>query len=226
LIENHRCGKLRCEPVFVNDPRTGKTVYGPPDQKDVRVLLDELLDFIKKNQGKIDPLILAGIFHKQFVIIHPFMDGNGRTARLATKALLAAMGLNTFNLFSFENYYNANVGRYFEKVGVRDNYYDIKDKIHFARWLEYFTDGIIDELLRVSKEMRSAELTPETALKTHDKRIIDHIRENGFITDREYSAITKRAKATRNKDLNRLIGMGLIKKWGKGKSTYYKLTEK
>ena len=118
------------------------------------------------------------------------------------------------------------MGRYFEKVGVRDNYYDIKDKIHFAGWLEYFTDGIIDELLRVSKEMRSAELTPETTLKTHDKRIIDHIRENGFITDREYSAITKRAKATRNKDFNRLIGMGLIKKSGKGKSTYYKLTEK
>ena len=117
------------------------------------------------------------------------------------------------------------MGRYFEKVGVRDNYYDIKDKIHFAGWLEYFTDGIIDELLRVSKEMRSAELTPETTLKTHDKRIIDHIRENGFITDREYSAITKRAKATRNKDLNRLMAMGLIKKLGKGKSTYYKLTE-
>ena len=226
LIEDHRCGKLRCEPVFVNDPRTGKTVYWPPDHKDAKVLLDELLDFIKKNRGKIDPLILAGIFHKQFVIIHPFMDGNGRTARLATKALLAAMGLNTFNLFSFENYYNANVGRYFEKVGVRDNYYEIKDKIHFAGWLEYFTEGIIDELLRVSKEMRSAELTPETALKTHDKQIIDYIRENGFITDREYSAITKRAKATRNQDLNRLIGMGLIKKLGKGKSTYYKLTEK
>jgi Fic family protein len=60
----------------------------------------------------------------------------------------------------------------------------------------------------------------------HALNFIDHIRENGFITDREYSAITKRAKATRNKDLNRLIGMGLIKKLGKGKSTYYKLTEK
>lgn len=225
LIEKHRCGKLRAEPVFVNDPRTGKTIYWPPDQKDVQNLLDELLDFIKNNQGKVDPLILAGLFHKQFVIIHPFMDGNGRTARLATKVLLAAMGLNTFNLFSFENYYNKNVGRYFENVGVRNNYYDIKDKINFTGWLEYFTDGIIDELLRVSKEMRSAELTPETSLKSYDKQIIDHIRKNGFITDREYSAITKRAKATRNKDFNRLIDMGLIKKLGKGKSTYYKLNE-
>jgi len=223
LIEKYRCGKLRTEAVFVNDPRTGKTVYWPPDQKDVKLLLDELMDFIKNNKGKLDPLILAGIFHKQFVIIHPFMDGNGRTARLATKALLAAMGLDTFNLFSFENYYNKNIGRYFEKVGVSNNYYDIKDKISFTGWLEYFTDGIIDELLRVSKEMYSKELSPETALKPYDNQIINYIRENGFITDREYSAITKRAKATRNKDFNRLIELGMIKKLGKGKATYYKL---
>jgi Fic family protein len=44
----------------------------------------ETPEFIKENNGKIDPLILAGIFHKQMVIIHPFTDGNGRTTRLAT----------------------------------------------------------------------------------------------------------------------------------------------
>ncbi len=226
LIEKTRCGRLRNEPVFINDPGVGKTIYWPPDQKDVKALLDGLLAFIKRNHGKIDPLILAGIFHKQFVIIHPFMDGNGRTGRLATKLLLASMGLDTFNLFSFENYYNRNVGRYFEKVGVRNNYYDIKDKVDFTDWLEYFTDGIIDELLRVSKELQSAALTPKTTLRPYDKQIIDHIRKHGYITDREYSGFSKRAKATRNKDLNRLIDLQLIEKKGKGKATYYKLKEK
>ena len=154
------------------------------------------------------------------------MDGNGRTARLATKVLLASMGLDTFNLFSFENYYNRNVGRYFEKVGVRNNYYDIKGKLDFTDWLEYFTDGIIDELLRVSKELQSTALTPETALRSHDKQIIDHIKKHGYITDKEYSGFSKRAKATRNKDFNRLIDLSLIEKKGKGKATYYKLKEK
>ena len=46
---------------------------------------------------------------------HPFIDGNGRTARLATKVLMANMGLNTFNLFSFENYYNQNVAKYYDE---------------------------------------------------------------------------------------------------------------
>jgi len=223
LIEKDNCGRVRKEAVFVNDPRTGETIYWPPDQKDAAILLDELIDIVRNNQNKIDPLILAGIFHKQFVLIHPFMDGNGRTARLATKVLLASMGLNTFNLFSFENYYNRNVGRYFEKVGETGDYYEIKNKIDFTRWLEYFTDGIIDELLRVEKELESVVPTPRTSLKSHDKKLLSRIKEHGYITEKEYSLIAKRAKATRNKDFNRLIDMGLIEKKGKGKATYYKL---
>lgn len=223
LIENYRCGHFRKEPVFVNDPRTGKTIYWPPDQKEVIPLTKDLLDFINTNRPNIDPLILAGIFHKQFVVIHPFIDGNGRTARLFTKLLLAAMGLDTFNLFSFENYYNRNVAKYFEKVGVLGNYYDIKDKLDFTDWLEYFTGGIIDELLRVGKELQSVSATPETKIMAHHQEILDYIKDRGYITDKDYAAITKRAKATRNKDFNKLISLGLIEKEGKGKATYYKL---
>src|SRR3989338_1018126 len=82
LIEKFRSGKLRQEAVFVNNPRSGETVYWPPDQQDVPKLMAALVGFLKRKRGAVDPLILAGLFHKQFVIIHPFMDGNGRTARL------------------------------------------------------------------------------------------------------------------------------------------------
>ena len=222
LIEKHRWGKIRQEPVFVNDPKTRQTAYLPPDHEEVISLLKELFDFLKKNSKEIDPLILAGIFHKQFVIIHPFIDGNGRTARLATKVLLAKMGLDTFNLFSFENYYNQNVTKYFKKVGVLGNYYDLKSKIDFSSWLEYFTDGIIDELLRVKKDLEKEIITPDTVLKEHHQIIINYIKEKGFITDREYSQLTKRAKPTRNLDFRKLIDLGFIAKFGKGKATYYK----
>jgi len=222
LIEKNRWGKIRQEPVFVNDPKTRQTAYFPPDHGEVIPLLKEMFDFLEKNSKVIDPLILAGIFHKQFVIIHPFVDGNGRTARIATKVLLAKMGLDTFNLFSFENYYNQNVTKYFEKVGVLGNYYDLKDEIDFTFWLEYFTDGIIDELLRVKKELEREAVTPDTVLKKYHQKIIDHIKEKGFITDREYSQLTKRAKPTRNLDFRKLIDFGLIVKVGKGKATYYK----
>ncbi len=222
LIDKYRCGRIRNEPVFVNNPRTGKTVYWPPDQQDVKPLMSDLIDYVNRNASSVDPLILAGIFHKQFVIIHPFIDGNGRAARLATKVILASMGINTFNLFSFENYYNRNVSKYFEKVGLLGNYYELKARIDFTEWLEYFTDGIIDELLRVGKELKGAALSPETALLPHHRLILDFIKEHGYITDKQYAGLTKRAKATRNLDLKKLIDLGLIKKFGKGKATYYK----
>src|SRR5258708_31665791 len=127
--------------------------------------MEDLVTFTNVNREKIDSLILAGIFHKQMVIIHPFMDGNGRTTRLITKVLLAAMGLNTFNLFSFENYYNQNVTKYFKTVGEFGNYYDLIGKIDFSNWLEYFTEGIIDELLRVEKLLPSIAVNPQAQLK-------------------------------------------------------------
>ncbi|MCF7819939.1 MAG: Fic family protein [Candidatus Pacebacteria bacterium] len=223
LIEKHRCGQTRQEPVFVNNPKTRQVVYLPPDQKEVLPLLNELIHYLNENKNKVDSLILAGIFHKQFVIIHPFVDGNGRTARLATKMLLAQMGLNTFNLFSFENYYNQNISKYFQEVGVFGNYYDIKDEINFTSWLEYFSDGIIDELLRVGKELDRQAISPKTELKEHHQQIINYIKKRGYITDRQYSQLTTRAKPTRNLDFRKLIDLKIIEKLGQGKATYYKL---
>lgn len=220
LLDKNKLGKFRDGPVIVNDPRSGKTVFIPPDVKDMIPLMTALLDYVESNKGKVDPLVLSGIFHKQFAVIHPFIDGNGRVARLCTKALLSEMGLDTFYLFSFENYYNNNVAKYFEKVGEYGDYYEIKDKIDFTVWLEYFTDGIIDELLRVRKQLIALP-TPEAELKEHDQKIINYIKRHGFINNKRYSQITDRAKATRSLDFKRLISLGIIKKRSKGKATYY-----
>lgn len=226
LLPAFESGKLREKPVAVHDPRTGKVIYLPPDAKDVQALMENLLSFVNTNRNVIDPLILAGILHKQMVIIHPFMDGNGRTTRLVTKILLAEMGLNTFNLFSFENYYNSNVSRYFQTVGEYGNYYELIDKIDFTSWLEYFTEGIIDELLRVQKLLPKTTLTPQDKLQPHHLKLLEFIRKIGFISDRDYRKLTKRAKATRTQDFKQLIDLGLIERKGKGKATYYILTEK
>lgn len=226
LLPAFESGHLRQHAVVVNDPRSRQTAFLPPDVKDVRSLMEELVEFINENRDKIDPVILAGIFHKQTVLVHPFMDGNGRTTRLATKVLLAEMGLNTFNLFSFENYYNQNVTRYFQTVGEFGNYYDLVDKIDFTSWLEYFAEGIIDELLRVQKLMPEIGVTPQTQLKPYHLKILEYIKEKGFITDRDYGMLTDRAKSTRAVDFQKMTEMGLIERKGQGRATYYILKEK
>ena len=98
-------------------------------------LMNDLINFINKNIGKIDPILLAGLFHKQNVIIHPFMDGNGCTTRLITTALLGSNGLDLFEIFSLENYYNQNVTRYFDYVGAVGDYYEIARDVDFTQWL-------------------------------------------------------------------------------------------
>lgn len=221
LLPKFESGNLRDKPVVVNDPRTGRTVYLPPDVKDIKQLMEDLIAYIREQSNTVDPLILAGIFHKQMVIIHPFADGNGRTTRLATKVLLAEMGLNTFNLFSFENYYNKNVTKYFQTVGEFGNYYELLEKIDFTNWLEYFTEGIIDELLRVQKLLPETSINPQNQLQPFHFKIIKHIQESGFIADRDYKKLVDRAKATRTQDFKKLIVLGLIERKGKGKATYY-----
>ena len=209
----------------MNDPRLRKIIYIPPDAKDVKILLKNLSEFLEKEKNNIDPLILAGIFHKQFVIIHPFMDGNGRTTRLITKYLLARMGLDTFQLFSFENYYNKNVTKYFEKVGVFGDYYDLEkngNKIDFTEWLIYFTDGIIDELLRVQKLLMQTKKV--TKLNDWEKVILDFVKKTGSISEKEYEKITKRARSTRILDFKKMVENGLLERVEKSRATYYVLT--
>jgi Fic family protein len=224
LLPAYQNGRFRQEPVVVHDPRNGEIVYLPPDWQDVPGLVADLLTFASAQQGVLDAVILAGLFHKQMVIIHPFVDGNGRTTRLATKLLLANVGLNTFNLFSFENYYNQNVTRYFRQVGLAGSYDDLIDALDFTPWLEYFAEGVLDELHRVAKEIQRNRATPSTTLKPHHQHILAYIDEHGFITDRDYAQLTDRAKATRTLDFNRLIEMGVISRHGVGRAIYYKRT--
>lgn len=228
LLPKIKLGRFRKEPVVVNDPKIRKPIFYPPDHKDVEGLMDELIHFVVSERNNLDPLILAGIFHKQFVLIHPFIDGNGRTVRLMTKTILASHGIDTFFLFSFENYYNQNISKYFQKIGERGDFYDLKNKVNFTSWLEYFCEGILDELLRVQKMIqnqknKNANLNPENQMSEHLQIILDYLEKNSFIRDADYAKLTKRAKATRSLDFKKLVKLNLIEMHGKGPATYYKL---
>lgn len=224
LMDNPaHCGALRKDSVIIRNPRKiDEIVFIPPDSKDVRRLTTNLIAFVRGNIGKIDHIILAGIFHRQCVIIHPFIDGNGRTTRLLTTAILGKAGLDLFEIFSFENYYNRNIMRYFKAVGLEGDYYDLKDDIDFSGWLEYFANGILDELRRLRKALpEQARAKPR--LEPHHRQILDYIEEHGSITQREYSQISLRSLASRKLDFDKLVKLNLIKVEGTGRGTYYVL---
>lgn len=226
LMDNPaHCGALRQDPVVIRNPRSmDEIVFIPPDANDVRALTSALMDFINDQIGKIDPVILAGLFHRQHVIIHPFMDGNGRTTRLLTTAILGKGGLDLFEIFSFEEYYNRNVTRYFKAVGLTGDYYDLRAGVDFSKWLEYFADGILDELRRVIK-LLPAGTSQKPRLESHHRQILDYLAAQGSITQREYGSISDRSLAARKKDFDRLLKLNLIEARGIGRGTYYVLAQ-
>ncbi len=105
------------------------------------------------------------------------------------------------------------------------DYYDIAGKIDFTDWLVYFTDGIIDELLRVQKLLNTS-VTPHDRLTKHEKAIIEYIKKNGSISKSEYGEITDRAPSTQILDFKRLVDKNIIIKKSQGKATYYTMIEK
>jgi len=221
LMENSEdVGKYRKRAVIIRDPRSIDDIrFIPPDSKDVESLMDKLINFINNKIGKIDPILLAGLFHKQHVIIHPFMDGNGRTTRIMTTALLGSNGLDLFEIFSLENYYNQNVSKYFDYVGAVGDYYEVIKNLDFTRWLEYFSEGILDELKRVQKTI--PELAEPLRLEKHHKDILKYIEKHGSISQREYGVISSRSLAARKQDFQKLLSLDLIITQGKGRATYY-----
>ncbi len=60
-----------------------------PKPEMVNSLMEELFNWLKENKDIIHPLILSSVFHYEFVFIHPFSDGNGRTVRLWQNILLS-----------------------------------------------------------------------------------------------------------------------------------------
>jgi len=221
MDSDYDIGNIRKKPVVIRDPRKpDNIVFMPPDHGDVQSVLDALMAFIRANLNALEPILLAGLFHKQAVIIHPFMDGNGRSTRLMTTAILGMAGIDIFRILSFEAYYNRNVTRYFQMVGENGDYYDLKDDTDFTQWLEYFAEGILDELKRVQKSL------PKQAprLEAHHQAILDYIEEHGSINQSEYGAISNRSLAARKKDFARLVQLGLIEAVGGGRSQYYILS--
>lgn len=85
--EKEWAGKYRMGSVMI-----GGADHTPPDAVDVPRQMDGLIRWLRKNEKQLHPVELAALFHHMFVYIHPFFDGNGRTARLVMNVILMRYG--------------------------------------------------------------------------------------------------------------------------------------
>ncbi len=131
----------------IRDSRSRAIVYLPPEAKDVPALMKDLVAWIGTSErDKLPCPIRAGIAHYQFATIHPYYDGNGRTARLLTGLILHLGSFGLKGLYSLEEYYARNLGAYYEAltVGPSHNYYMGRATADITKWVEYFCDGMAE----------------------------------------------------------------------------------
>lgn len=117
----------------------GTPAYIPPEYSEVPTLLDELFKYIDDSDDH--PLIKASIIHYQLVTIHPFEDGNGRTARIVSSYYLSLNGYGFKNVGSLEEYMSYNIDEYYDslQMGLPVLYYDGRNNPpHSEIWIKYY----------------------------------------------------------------------------------------
>ncbi|MCM1144134.1 MAG: Fic family protein [Blautia sp.] len=123
----------------VYDSETGKAEYIPPEYIDIPKLLDELIEYVTTTDDH--PLIIAAVVHYQLVTIHPFEDGNGRTARLMSGFVLDKYGYGFSGIGSLEEYFAYDAEEYYRalQMGLPELYYLGRDNPpHPEIWIDYF----------------------------------------------------------------------------------------
>jgi len=123
----------------VYDAATGAPDYIPPEYSDIPGLLNELVDYV--NTTDDHPLIIAAVVHYQLVTIHPFEDGNGRTARLMSGYILDFYGYGFNGIGSLEEYFAYDPDEYYEalQMGLPVLYYSGRENPpHSEIWINYF----------------------------------------------------------------------------------------
>jgi cell filamentation protein, protein adenylyltransferase len=150
--------KYRDGQNVIRDARTKAIIYMPPEAKDVGKLMAALATWINENPQLPCPVV-AAIAHYQLATIHPYYDGNGRTARLLTTLILHLGGYDLKGLYSLEEYYARNLGAYYEALNIGDshNYYRGRAKADITKWVEYFITGMMVSFENVLKHMAAVQ---------------------------------------------------------------------
>ena len=139
----------------IKDSASGTIVYTPPEAKDVRKLMSEMAAWVRQAErsGMPGPII-AALAHYQFVTIHPYYDGNGRTARLIATFLLQRDGYGLRGFFSMEEHHAKHLEAYYASLAVhkRHNYYEGRAQADLTGWIEYFIILLSDVFGRAKEE--------------------------------------------------------------------------
>ncbi len=196
-------GRLRETPYrtqqnVIRDSGSGRIVYLPPEPQDVPALMADLTEWVNREiAAKHLPIpLIAGLAHYQFAAIHPYLDGNGRTARLLATLILRRAGFGLQGIYSLDEHYAKNLGAYYAALTVGShNYYMGRAEADLTPFLTFFCEGMAEAFSAISRAIgRTPESSGEAqaallrALDPRQRKLLPLFKAQGSATAREMAA--------------------------------------
>lgn len=224
-------GYYRKQPVYVVRRRIGfpqEVLYTAPHAARVPKLMKDLVAWLRASEKEeVNPIVVAGIVHAEIAAIHPFVDGNGRTARALATLVLYARGYDFRKLFALEDYYNEERPKYYDAINIGRTYEERKEN-DLTRWLEYFVRGFRHEIDNVkakvivlSRRKIGGDVGSQVYLDKDQSTILDFLDQMGRITVKDVMDVLECPKRTAQFHLQRLKKLQMIKQIGKGPAAAY-----
>ena len=231
LIEDDSVGIYRDKEVVIKGVDGDQIAFRPPHSSEIPFLLTDFFSWVNSEEVKqIHPILRAAICHYQLVNIHPFVEGNGRTARAFATLVLYLSHYDFKKFFSMEQYFDMDVSRYYQALlsvqqsGNQDLTY----------WLEYFcyglaieVDKVKQQVMKLSKDLKLKEqLGKQISLSERQIILLEILHHQGEITSEEaQQALPNVSTDTILRDMKDLIKKGVIEKRGVTKGVRYVLAE-
>lgn len=224
-------GYFRSRPVYVVRHFFGlnkKIIYTAPPAKQVAKLVSELISWVNQSENNnIHPIITAAVAHQEIAAIHPFSDGNGRTARALATLILYQRGYDFRRLFALEDYYNSDRQKYYQAINCGEKYDPNKD---LSNWISYFVSGFKEEIYNVKTKIQQLSIKKgneqkQIFLTEDEQKIISFIDQFGQANSDDITKVLSVSKRTAQLRLLKLKKNNLIKQIGRGPSSSYIISD-
>lgn len=236
IVSPDKIGKIRTTQVILREEGTGKVIMRPPSHVEVPFLLEGFFDWLNSIEGKaVHPVLRAGICHYVLVSIHPFVEGNGRTARAMATLIMLKEGYDIKRFFALEEHFDRDLASYYEAFFQVDRQSDNLADRDLTAWLEYFCEVVAVELTKIKEKVR--KLSIDTRLKVkmgkqielseRQMRLVEYLSDKGSGIMVELQKVLPMVSVdTILRDLKDLMKKGIIKKEGRTKAARYIIVTK
>lgn len=221
-------GQYRTEQNQITDG-SGRRVYLPPSADDVPRLMRDLIAWLREQRGSQHPLVLAAVVHLEFVGIHPFDDGNGRTARALTSYFAARGGWTLRGLVQTEATFGRDRMRYYAELRRYQGPTYPPPSRDVTDWCTWFLRrfaieiataiGIIEQWNAFRRQM------PDTAWAQAFGGGYMYLALHRTLSSSEYANAAGVSSATAVKQLNLMVENGMARRTGRGPATRYTVTD-